>query len=55
MTCDRAFFPYATLKRIPGGDPDDARSYSRGFYGVEDPVGFIEYVKKIKEIAPALM
>jgi serine protease AprX len=37
MTCDRDPFPYATLAHIQGMDPDDFRSYRRGYYGVEDP------------------
>ncbi len=37
ITCDTSLYPYATLTLIPGKDPNQASSYSQGFYGIKDP------------------
>ncbi|MBU0639785.1 MAG: protein kinase [Planctomycetes bacterium] len=35
ITCDEAAFPYGTLNRVPGRDPNDPESYRAGRYGVQ--------------------
>jgi hypothetical protein len=41
ITCDETFMKYGTLGRLPGRDPDDPRSYTRGVYGAEDGLVYV--------------